>query len=113
MQYLFDYHAHEGRGQPNIQRTPMDGTREQFHSEFKTDLDLERLYPKGARRIRKAAETPTTPQPSGKPVLSLVEGFATDDLVLSISIGPQRVAPDRTIGCQMMHRFGTRPNAGA
>ena len=35
----------------------MDGTREQFHSEFKTDLDLERLYPKGlaefARRQRR------------------------------------------------------------
>jgi hypothetical protein len=41
-------------------------TREQFPSEFKTDLDIERL-------------------PSGKPVLSVAEGFATHDRVLAMA----------------------------
>ena len=41
-------------------------THEHFHSEFKTDLDLERL-------------------PSGKPVLSTVEGFDTNYLVCGLA----------------------------
>ncbi len=41
-------------------------THEQFHSEFKTDIDLERL-------------------PSGKPVQSKVEGFDTNYLVCQLA----------------------------
>jgi hypothetical protein len=42
------------------------GLHEQYHSEFKTDLDLERL-------------------PSGKPGLSAVEGFDTNDAILQLA----------------------------
>jgi hypothetical protein len=42
------------------------GLHEQYHSEFKTDLDLERL-------------------PSGKPGLSAVEGFDTNDALLQLA----------------------------
>jgi hypothetical protein len=50
-----------------IERYRDHGTHEQFHSEIKTDLDLERL-------------------PSGKPVLSEVEGFDTNDAMLHIGM---------------------------
>ncbi len=50
-----------------IERYRDHGTHEQFHSEFKTDLDLERL-------------------PSGKPVLSEVEGFDTNDVILCLGM---------------------------
>lgn len=50
-----------------IERYRDHGTHEQFHSEFKTDLDLERL-------------------PSGKPVLSEVEGFDTNDAILRLGM---------------------------
>jgi hypothetical protein len=63
-------------------------TSEQFHSEFKTDLEIERL-------------------PSGK--------FANNDLVMAWAVLTYNIlaGSGSSVSCAMMRRSGTRPSAGA